>query len=155
MRRINSSIIRIKNSDNEYVSLTALRGYSSYELAVQCGFEGSEEEWMNSVIGDGWVGAFQQLEDSMLRSATYSVTIPAAWSGDTAPYTCTVAVDGIRATDNPHITPVYTSDVDIAMLQKSAWSLIDKAETSDGNITFSCFGGIPAVAINVQIEVIR
>ncbi len=155
MRRINSSIIRIKNSSGGYESLTALRGYSSYELAVQCGFEGSEEEWMNSIIGDGWVGAFQQLESSMLKSATYSVTIPTAWVGDAAPYTCTVAVDGILATDNPHITPIYTSDPSIALRQKADWSMIDKAETIDGSIIFTAYESPPTTAISVQIEVIR
>lgn len=155
MRRINSSIIRIKNSSGGYEALNALRGYSSYELAVRCGFEGSEEEWMNSIIGDGWVGAFQSLEASMLKSTTYSITIPTTWEGDTAPYTCTVDVEGILATDNPHITPVYTSDPGVALIQKADWSLIDKAETADGSITFTAFNSPPTTAINIQIEVIR
>ena len=30
-----------------------LRGYSSYEIAIQNGFEGTEEEWLDSLKGDG------------------------------------------------------------------------------------------------------
>lgn len=52
----------IKNEKGEYEGIPALRGIDSYELARKNGFEGSEEEWLESIIGDGWVGAFQQLE---------------------------------------------------------------------------------------------
>lgn len=62
MRRFNSSIVRIRNTNGEFEPLSALRGYSSYELAVKNGFVGSEAEWMESIIGDGWIGAFQELE---------------------------------------------------------------------------------------------
>lgn len=62
MRRFNSNIVRVKNSTTgDYEPLAALRGYSSYELAVANGFEGTEEEWMESIIGDGWVGAYQDI----------------------------------------------------------------------------------------------
>lgn len=30
-----------------------LRGYSAYEIAVQNGFEGTEEEWLASLVGTG------------------------------------------------------------------------------------------------------
>lgn len=62
MRKINSAIARVRNSAGEFEALPALRGLDSYHLAVQNGFDGTEEEWMNSIIGDGWIGAFQELE---------------------------------------------------------------------------------------------
>lgn len=30
-----------------------LRGYSAYEIAVQNGFEGTEEEWLDSLVSSG------------------------------------------------------------------------------------------------------
>lgn len=33
-----------------------LRGYSAYEVAVQNGFEGTEEEWLASLVGGGESG---------------------------------------------------------------------------------------------------
>lgn len=51
------------NAEVEYsVLLTALRGYSAYQLAVQNGYTGTEEEWLVSLcpyIGDNgnwWIG---------------------------------------------------------------------------------------------------
>lgn len=34
--------------------LVELRGYSAYEIAVQHGFEGTEEEWVNSMQVDAY-----------------------------------------------------------------------------------------------------
>lgn len=76
-KRFNHSIIRIKNSEGKYDSLTALRGQNSYELAVKAGFTGTEEEWMNSIIGDGWIGAFQTLETEQTTIKNEQTTIKA------------------------------------------------------------------------------
>lgn len=59
-----NSIIRVKNSQGKYDTLSALRGASSYQIAVDNGFQGTEEEWVESIIGDGWIGAFQNLENN-------------------------------------------------------------------------------------------
>jgi hypothetical protein len=61
-RKFNHAILRIKNADGKYDALSALRGQNSYELAVKAGFQGTEEEWMDSIIGDGWIGAFQEVD---------------------------------------------------------------------------------------------
>lgn len=43
----------IKNTVNLHGSIISLgaRGYSNYEIAVQNGFEGSEQEWLDSLVG--------------------------------------------------------------------------------------------------------
>lgn len=43
----------IKNMVNLHGSIVSLgaRGYSNYEIAVQNGFEGSEQEWLDSLVG--------------------------------------------------------------------------------------------------------
>jgi hypothetical protein len=84
-----------------------------------------------------------------------TATLSTEWSGDVAPYTQTLAIDGILETDNPHIAPIYSSEPTTAVMERAAWAEIYKAETKDGEITFTCFVQKPAVAINMQIEVIR
>ena len=86
---------------------------------------------------------------------SYTATIAINWTGSSAPYTQTVSVSGILATDCPHITPVYSSTLGTALLEKEAWSMVSKAETSDGSITFTCFEDKPSAEISIQIEVIR
>lgn len=77
------------------------------------------------------------------------------WTGDTAPYTQTIGVEGILATDTPHVMPVYSDDLETALLEKEAWSLVDSGKTAEGSIIFSCFDDKPETAINIQIEVNR
>lgn len=86
---------------------------------------------------------------------TDAATITTDWTGDSAPYYNTVAVQGILATDTPHIMPVYSTTNSTAIAQKEAWACVSKAETSDGTITFTCFEDKPTVAITIQIEVMR
>ena len=86
--------------------------------------------------------------------ATVSIPV-ASWTGDAAPYTQTVTVSGILATDFPHVTPAYSSTLATALAQKEAWSMVSQGVPGAGEITFTCFDDKPATAIPIQIEVMR
>lgn len=86
---------------------------------------------------------------------TATAAIGTAWIGSAAPYTQSVTVSGILATDNPHITPVYASSFSTALAQKEAWSKVSEAVTESGKISFACFEEKPTTAIPIQIEVMR
>lgn len=88
------------------------------------------------------------------KRATYTATLSTTWTGS-KPYTQTVTVSGILASDMPHITPTYSSDNATAIAQKEAWSCVSKAEAAAGSITFTCFEVKPTAAIPIQIEVMR
>ena len=92
--------------------------------------------------------------DSKHHTATVTATA-AGWTGDAAPYTQTIAVDGILETDNPHYGVVYSEDADTRQAEKEAFSLVDDLETADGSITFTCFEDKPEVDLNIQLEVNR
>ena len=87
--------------------------------------------------------------DALLDVKT--ATIGTTWTGSSAPYTQTVSVSGVTAADNPTIVPVYSADNATAILEKTAWSAISKAETGTGNIVFTCFEEKPVTAINIEI----
>ena len=85
-----------------------------------------------------------------------TATIPASWTGSAEPYTQTISVPGILATDTPHIMPVYTDpNYSVTLAQIEGWSKIVSAFSGDGTIAFYCRPDKPAVAIPIQIEVIR
>ena len=88
------------------------------------------------------------------KRKTWTATITTTWSGS-GPYTQSVTVSGILASDMPHITPVYSSDNATALAQKEAWACVSKAVTAANSIAFSCFEDKPSTAIPIQIEVIR
>lgn len=87
--------------------------------------------------------------------ASYTATLSTNWTGTSAPYTQEVTISGILATDNPHITPVYSSTNAAAILEKKAWNMVGKAVTSAGKITFTCFEEKPEQTLSLQIEIIR
>ena len=85
-----------------------------------------------------------------------TTTIPASWTGSAEPYTQTISVPGILATDTPHIMPVYTDpNYSVTLAQIEGWSKIVSAFSGDGVIAFCCRPDKPAVAIPIQIEVMR
>lgn len=88
------------------------------------------------------------------KRKTWTAAITTTWSGS-GPYTQSVTVSGILASDMPHIMPVYSSDNATAIAQKEAWVCVSKAVTAANSITFTCFEEKPTIAIPIQIEVMR
>lgn len=88
------------------------------------------------------------------KRVAYTATLGTSWTGS-GPYTQTVAVAGILATDMPHIMPVYDAANATAIAQKEAWSCVSKAEAAAGGIKFTCFEDKPGAEIPLQIEVVR
>ena len=88
------------------------------------------------------------------KRQTFAATLGPTWTGS-GPYTQTVAVSGILATDMPHVMPAYSSDNATAIAQKESWGCVSKAEAAAGGIKFTCFEDKPGVEIPVQIEVTR
>lgn len=79
--------------------------------------------------------------------------IPASWSG-TAPYTVTVAVQGVSAVGGDvHIYPVYSANVAERTAQREAYNAITLVTPGENQITFTCDEDKPAVAIPIKVEV--
>lgn len=88
------------------------------------------------------------------KRVAYTAVLGTSWTGS-GPYTQTVAVAGILASDMPHIMPVYDAANATAIAQKEAWSCVSKAEAAAGGIKFTCFEDKPGAAVPLQIEVVR
>lgn len=85
---------------------------------------------------------------------TCTLTV-AGWTGAAAPYTQTVNVTGILATDRPILDLSVSSTVSTGIDEIDDWALISKAETGAGTITFSCYEDIPATELTVNVKVVR
>lgn len=86
---------------------------------------------------------------------TETATIPANWSALNWPYSMAVSVEGIKAEDKPHVSPVYSETIAEARKQIEAWSMINTAVASENTITFYCYETKPDIEIPIQIEVNR
>ena len=77
------------------------------------------------------------------------------WVGDKAPYTQSIEIEGIEEKDEPHYGPVYSGDLDTKLSQKEAFAMVDRLNTANGSVTFTCLEDKPEVNVTVQMEVHR
>lgn len=82
----------------------------------------------------------------------FTVAVPASGWSASAPYTQTIAVEGILATDTPHWGVVYS---DAALAEKEAFSVVDELDTAAGSVTFTCYEEKPGVDLTILMEVNR
>ena len=157
-KRFNHTIVRIKNSEGKYESLPALRGQDPYELAVEAGFTGTKEEWMQTVIGNGWVEAVSSLEETVATKATVKhftgTLLDDGWTGTSAPFSQAITVSGILETDKPKVDVVVSSTYATAETEVEAWGYVYRIVTSQNGVTAYATEK-PEVSLNIQMEVVR
>lgn len=86
---------------------------------------------------------------------SFAAELPAGgWSSD-APYTQTVPVDGLFATDDPLVDVVLSDDSETAIAQLEAYGYIGRMDALDGVITAYCYEDKPEVSLNIQLKVVR
>lgn len=88
------------------------------------------------------------------KRKTFTATVGTGWTGS-GPYTQTVTVEGVLASDMPHVVPVYDADNTTAKAQREAWGCVSRGVAAAGGIQFTCFEDKPETAIPIQIEVMR
>lgn len=98
-------------------------------------------------------GSLKRYVNEKYLSAQLTLTA-SGWS-DAAPYTQTVSVAGILATDRPHYGVVYAAGLETALAQKEAFALVDDLDTAAGSVTFTCFEDKPEADLTIQLEVNR
>ena len=86
------------------------------------------------------------------KHMTAQVTLTANGWSEEAPYTQTIAMDGILETDQPHFGVVYSENWEA---EKEAFALVDELDTAHGSLTFTCFEEKPEADLTIQLEVNR
>lgn len=111
-------------------------------------------EQMNSLFAQ-----FNSIKEELAKrteTVVFNAMITAAnWTTGDAPYSNTVYITGIKSTDSPHATPIYSDDNVTAVVQEEAWNMISKGSAADDAIEFICFEDKPTVDIPIQIECFR
>ena len=88
-------------------------------------------------------------------TTTYTAEVGTGWTGDSAPYTQTVAVTGITANDNPIVDIYSDSANDTFKLELKAYSLVSKIVTGENSITLTCLNKKPVTAFGLQLKVVK
>ena len=100
--------------------------------------------------------ANKEYVDGKRITATVSLK-SSGWATTTgsAPYTQTVAVAAVLASDTPHWGVVYSESDSLRKAEKEAFALVDDMDTDDGSVTFTCFEERPETDLTIQMEVNR
>ena len=92
--------------------------------------------------------AISEIKSVKIISVPYS-----EWS-NSAPYTQTVSVVGITASDTP-VGDLYLGDnpnISTVSDRKKAWSCVDRFTTGDGTITLYCYEEKPTATFTMQLK---
>lgn len=92
------------------------------------------------------------------NAAAYTITLPSNGWSSAAPYTQTVAVDGIKETDEWPILDVNMNNVidgDTGTALIEAFGLVGRAKTNEGSITVFCYERKPTVDLPVILKVVQ
>lgn len=83
--------------------------------------------------------------------ATFTQT---GWSA-AAPYTQTVAVTGLLATDEPVTDIQLSANAETAKAQLAAYACVSRLDTAAGTLTATCYDNKPSVALLLSVKVNR
>lgn len=61
---LNYTTAKVRNADGEYENMPSLKGESVYDMAVRLGYVGSEEQFVEDLLSDGWVNSYQKLDNN-------------------------------------------------------------------------------------------
>lgn len=79
----------------------------------------------------------------------------AGWTGEVPPYTQSISVDGMLATDSPHWGVKYSANRIAALAEKEAFALVDDLDTYEDRVVFTCLEEKPGRDLRILMEVNR
>lgn len=99
----------------------------------------------------------ESVKDAILYHAPIHLVAELPVEGWTtvAPFTQTVPVTGLLATDVPLADVVLSADLAVAIQQLQAYGLVSRMDTADGLLTACCYGARPQVAFAILLKVVR
>lgn len=96
------------------------------------------------------------IEDMSKKATTafYTSTLLANGWSSSAPYTQTIAVNGILANDTPFVD-VYLESVSNGADVIEAWAVVSRVSTANNSVTAHCYEEKPTINIPIILKVVR
>lgn len=139
----------------------AIHGKSAYEIAVMCGFDGTVEEWLESLKGEKPIKGtdyftaeeVQAIIDDILSNLHQArigyVTILAdGWAGNDSPYSQVVDVQGVTENSQVDLTP---SVEQLAVFHEKDLAFV--TENEGGVVTVYAVGQKPENDYTIQVTI--
>lgn len=90
--------------------------------------------------------------ERLTKSATLTV---AGWTKVGDNYQVLTTIDGIKASDNPHIALAWGGNAETYLQQQAEWGKVSYAQSAENGILFVCLQEKPEVDLNLVVEVVR
>lgn len=135
----------------------AITGKSAYEIALLHGFEGTEEEWLESLRVELTDEDLEKIVDEVAEKVTLEgasakishVTILAnKWVGTASPYSQVVTVEGATENSQVDLTP---SVEQLAIFYQKDLAFV--TENEDGVVTVYAIGQKPENDYTIQVTI--
>ena len=167
--RLNSDLCGIVANQLQHVDTTTL--FNQYQDWLANATEQGEEDLQTSLEQfetdfNAWFATLQDTLDGDTagnlynlimtkadKKKIYNLEIDTTWTGDEAPYTKTIVVQGILATDIVNMYPVWSNDLETRQAEKIEYSKISMVTSSENAIELTCDNDKPIKNLNVRLEV--
>lgn len=124
---------------------------------MQQQFESSFNTWFetiqNVLDGDTAGHLLNLINTKANKKKVYNVIIDTNWT-DTVPYTKTIEVDGILATDEVNLHPVFSETRETRLVEKEEYNKISMVKSGNGSVIIVCDEDVPTISLNARIEVV-
>lgn len=160
--REEGKLYMIKNSedgDNIYLALQDHTGknYNLITNATAVKYEGASKSTLFTADTnlEQVLDRIDDLLSEKVKMLTFYAAATANYSGSAAPYTQTVSVPGILATDEPLAGLIVDSNAATALNQEKAFGNVSRIETANNSVTLYCNKKKPEVPLNIRLVVFR
>ena len=161
MAHITGTIYSGNSLKGNLSTVFATEGKSAYDVAVDNGFEGTEQEWLESLHGDSgvYIGETEPTDPSVnvwinpnstaTNPTLTSISLPAsAWVGENSLYSQVVSIPGVTEYSKVDLLPsveqlVIFHNKDVAFV----------TENEDGVVTVYAIGDKPLMDYTMQAQI--
>lgn len=106
----------------------------------------------NAQILDTALGEIERKIQTVPQNFSQSLNISAAWTGNAAPYTQTIAVDGMSAGMDVIADAVLSGTTAEKLSQIEAMGMISEVVTGNGTVTLYCYQSKPEIAFTMRLK---
>ena len=158
----NKKLVGTLSSGNSLTGhASMLQGKSAYEIAVANGFEGTEQEWLESLHGESgvyigeteptdpnvnvWLNPFGSATPPALTNITL---LASAWVGENSLYSQVVSIDGVTKYSKVDLLPSVSQ---LAIFHEKDVAFV--TENEDGVVTVYAIGDKPLLDYTMQAQI--
>lgn len=148
--------VAIDNAENITINIDPTQTYVSqqeFNNAIEEINQNLKDTIKQETLDDFVAEINEKISTVADKKKVYNIIIDTTWTGEEAPYTKTITVQGILATDIANIYPIWSTELEARRTEKEEYSKISMITSSDNAITLMCDDDKPNIILNARIEV--